>query len=82
MLVEPEAHSATGPTEHRANVSRLRSIVLVLVEPEDPGQGEVGLSLVSEETLTFARELPGDAFGISIQNGSKCCARRSHIKPN
>lgn len=35
--------------------------VLVPVEPEDPGQGEVGLSLVSEETLTFARELPGDA---------------------
>ncbi|QFG67907.1 electron transfer flavoprotein subunit alpha/FixB family protein [Ornithinimicrobium pratense] len=35
--------------------------VLVLVETEVAGQGEPGLSVVAEETLTFARGLPGDA---------------------
>ncbi|MGD8201546.1 electron transfer flavoprotein subunit alpha/FixB family protein [Ornithinimicrobium sp. W1679] len=35
--------------------------VLVLVELEDPGQGGAGLSVVAEESLTFARDLPGEA---------------------
>jgi electron transfer flavoprotein alpha subunit len=35
--------------------------VLVVVEMEDPGAGEAGLSVVAEETLTFARGLPGGA---------------------
>lgn len=34
--------------------------VLVLVEMDVLGQGEAGLSVVAEETLTFARGLPGE----------------------
>lgn len=34
--------------------------VLVLVEMDELAQGEAGLSVVAEETLTFARGLPGE----------------------